>query len=122
MTDKEIQKLKESYFECRTGCFQNQITDLEYLEIVKKEYQSRNIYKKALTKLGIDEEQVKEIPPKQFKSFVHSGEVVYGPSGLYSNKYQVSWLFFSDTEVYIYSLTFQTHARGIFHQRLGRVA
>lgn len=105
ITEKTRDMLIGKYFKFQGGCLEKPLTDEEYLNIVQEDYVSRDLYKRALMKLGLDEEQVKEAQPIEFKYFVFNKNAQYGPSGLYTNLYQVSWFFFSEKEMYIYSIT-----------------
>ena len=63
----------------------------------------------ALNKIGLDEDQVKEIEPVHFEGYVFDDTALQkcGADKLWrSSKYQVSWIFFSDTQVYVYQYTF----------------
>ena len=75
-----------------------------------------NDYKqKALNKIGLDEDQVKEIEPVHFEGFLYDKQSLakQGDDGKYrSSKYQVSWLFFSATQVYLYQNTFNMDEDG----------
>ena len=85
------------------------ISDAEYDEMVLAVLRSNDYKKKALDKIGLDEDQVKEIEPVHFEGFQYDKQSLakQGDDGKYrSSKYQVSWLFFSSTQVYLYQNTF----------------
>lgn len=85
------------------------ISDSEYEQIIQKHLQSADFKKKALDKIGLDEDQVKEIEPVHFEGYVFDKKSLakQGDDGQYrSSTYQVSWIFFSDTQVYIYQNSF----------------
>ncbi|MBP5387292.1 MAG: hypothetical protein J6Y97_07925 [Prevotella sp.] len=86
------------------------ISDEEYEDIIRNFLKSHDFKKKAINKLGLDEDQVKEIEPVHFEGYVYNDEKALakvGKDGLWrSSKYQITWLFFSDTEVYIYQYSF----------------
>jgi hypothetical protein len=68
-----------------------------------------NLRQKALDKTGVDESQVNEIAPCEFKnwSLDKDTRVKIGGDGRFrSSAYQVTWLFFSDKQVYVYQYTF----------------
>ena len=85
-------------------------TDEVYLEKVL-EYSEKIASKEiALEKLGIDEDEVKEIPPFSFGGFVYfddNNDVLLGNNGVgYSNVYEKTWLLFSDEQLYLYTIKF----------------
>lgn len=70
-----------------------------------------NMKEKALNKLGIDEDEVKEIAPISFDGYVYKGASLAkkGADGLWrTNKYESVMLFFSEHEVHCYTYTFDT--------------
>ena len=65
----------------------------------------------ALNKLGLDEDEVKEIEPISFDGYVYKGASEYkaGQDKLYrTNKYEAVMLFFSQNEVHCYTYRFDT--------------
>ena len=85
------------------------ISDAEYEELVTNFLNSSDFKQKALSKIGLDEDQVKEIEPVHFEGYKYDKDAMIktGDDGIKrSSKYQVSWLFFSDTQVYLYQYTF----------------
>jgi hypothetical protein len=96
------------YF-CREGCMVKNISDEEYLQMVRAKRDAMNLKKKALDKIGLDEDEVSEIPPVMFEGFVYKNAYAkQNASGKWvSSVYQVSWVFFSSTQVYLYSYTFK---------------
>lgn len=103
----EEQRKVIEYF-CKEGCMTKTITDDEYLEMVRNRRDSMNFKRKALDKIGLDEEEVSEISPAMFEGFVYKDAYAKrNASGKWvSSAYQVSWIFFSSTQVYLYSYTF----------------
>lgn len=109
------QKKVIKHFKGSTGCIDgllNRMTDQEYHQMVMARATGTDFKKKALNKIGLDEEQVNEIEP-----ICLTGYVVDGKSNCWAKyskelrmwlttKYQISWIFFSDTEVYAYQYTF----------------
>ena len=87
------------YFLKSEGCFSKNMTDDEYMAIVRK--------KRALSKIGLDEDELQEIPPIMFEGFTfkNAWSKRRANGNWVSSAYQVSWLFFSATEVYIYQYT-----------------
>ena len=85
------------------------VTDAEYDASVTS--MLNNIQSKALNKLGVDEDEVKEIAPISFDGYVYKGasNVKKGEDGLWrTNKYESVMLFFSENEVHCYSYNFDT--------------
>lgn len=103
----EEQKKTIEYF-CKEGCMAKTISDDEYLEMVRRKRDSMNFKQKALNKIGLDEEEVSEISPAMFEGFVYKNAYAkQNASGKWvSSAYQVSWIFFSSSQVYLYSYTF----------------
>jgi len=95
------------YFE-NTGCIAalTGMKDNVYDQMVRDKVNSLNTKQKALERIGLDEDQLKEIPPVHFNGF-HYGDgalIKVGKDGLpRSSKYDVAWFFFSNTQVYMYS-------------------
>lgn len=70
-----------------------------------------DLKEKALAKLGIDEDEVKEIAPITFGGYKYSGidYIKLGADNLWrTNKYEAAILFFSEHEVHWYSYVFDT--------------
>jgi hypothetical protein len=91
------------------------ISDKEYDEMVNAVLKSNDYKQKALDKIGLDEDQVKEIEPVHFEGFLYDSKSLakHCDDGKYrSSKYQVSWLFFSATQVYLYQNTFNMDEDG----------
>lgn len=84
-------------------------TDEEYDNICSS--QCNNMTQKALNKLGVDEDEVKEIAPIVFDGYCYSGfdKFKQGKDNKWrTNKYQAVQLFFSANEVHVYTYTFTT--------------
>ncbi|MBR6489645.1 MAG: hypothetical protein IKT03_03830 [Muribaculaceae bacterium] len=102
------QKKVISYFlDNERCCFGEKVTDKEIDEIVqaKTNELSKNM---VFGRLGIAEEHVTALAPVQFKGYVIDNAFVKkGKDGVFrSSRYQVSWLFFSNEQVYFYQKTF----------------
>lgn len=96
------------YFLSDGGCLSKTITDAEYDEIVISKITSLNLKQRALDKLGIDEDQVKEVEPVHFENWLFGGKAYakLGKDNLWrSSAYQVTWIFFSAEQIYIYQYT-----------------
>jgi hypothetical protein len=82
--------------------------DEEYEQMVMSKLNSLNLKKKALGKIGLDEDQVKEIAPVFLHGYNFDDESyvrIGSDDRLRSSRYDGTWLFFSDTHVYMYSYT-----------------
>jgi len=106
----EDQQKVIKYFLAPEGCFSKNMPDEEYDQMVHAKVASLNLKQKALDKIGVDETQVNEIPPCEFHHWHYENGKVYSKHGKdgrfrYSS-YQVTWLFFSDKQVYVYQYTF----------------
>jgi hypothetical protein len=116
----EDQKKALRYFLVeKTGCLgflKKTVTDAEYDALVKATLDSFNSKQKALKKIGLDESELKEIDPVHFEGFVFGDKNSYtkrGADNKYrSSKYQISWLFFNASQVYLYQYTFNLDEDG----------
>jgi hypothetical protein len=108
ITDEQKASLR--YFLNDPACLSKKpITDEEYDAMVINVLNSENWKQKALNKIGLDEDQLKEIEPVQFEGYVF--ENAYSKKSdkddlWRSSRYQISWLFFSATQLYAYQYTF----------------
>lgn len=96
------------YFCKQEGCLSKNITDEEYSQMVIAKRDSLNLRAKALGKIGLDEEEVSEIPPAVFEGYVFKNAFAKrrADGKWVSSAYQVAWLFFSSTQIYVYRYTF----------------
>ena len=96
------------YFLKQPGCMSKVISDDEYNSMVIRKRDSLNLRAKALSKIGLDESEVSEIPPANFEGFVFDKAYAKqrANGSWVSSSYQVAWLFFSSTQIYIYRYTF----------------
>jgi len=96
------------YFLKQEGCMSKNMTDDEYMAKVRAKRDSLGLKAKAINKIGLDEDEIKEIPPAMFEGFVFKNAYAKKrANGLWvSSSYQVSWIFFSSSQVYLYSHTF----------------
>ena len=96
------------YFCKQEGCLSKNISDDEYISMVFRKRDSLNLRQKALNKIGLDEDEVSEIPPAMFEGFVYKNAFAKkrANGNWVSSSYQVAWLFFSSTQIYIYKYTF----------------
>lgn len=116
--DSEVKKLMRGrnpgqkkvilYFVGGNGCLNPAMKDEEYDAMIQAFSQAEDYRRRALKKLGIDEDQVKEIDPVHFENFVVDERTIekYGTDRLLrSTKYQITWLFFSSDQVYLWQYT-----------------
>lgn len=97
------------YFMGGGGCFSKTIKDEQYDQMVEEKLRSINFKQRAIEVLAIDPEQVNEIAPIHFEGFDFGGSALVkrGNDDLWrSSAYEITWLFFSDTQIYVYQYTF----------------
>lgn len=96
------------YFYTAGGCGAKTTTDERFDEIVKNKLNSLDTKKRALGKIGLDEDELKEIPPVFFHGFEFDGALTAeGSDGRSrSSKYSATWLFFNNSQVFMYSILF----------------
>ena len=84
------------------------LTDAQYIAKVQEKFTASKIRDTGMLKLGLDKDQVNEIPPVKFEGFVFDKALAKRTANgnWVSSKYQVSWLFFSSEQVYLYEFTF----------------
>ena len=105
------QKTAINYFIPNTGCSAlfGSVKDEDYDVVIKNLIASSNSYKKALDKIGLDESELKEIPPVTFYGYEESDFSKSNLDGTFrSNLYTITHIFFSSTQVYMYKLTLNT--------------
>ncbi len=106
------QKQAIKYFIPDTGCAAlfGSVSDSEYEDLVKKLVDSQNTYQKAIDKIGLDEDELKEIPPVTLWGYERENAFTRTTAGgsFRSNLYSVTHLFFSATQVYMYKVTLNT--------------
>lgn len=104
----------------KAGCFSKTFaTDSDYLKIVNEQVGSLEDRKtRALSRLGVDEDQVCEIPPVCFQGFTTLEDDVKGIKNdwirLNSNGHivtptkELTWLFFGNEQVFVYKVRIDT--------------
>lgn len=89
------------------GCGAKRMSDSEYDAMVRKAVNSFDFKKRALAKIGLDEDELQEIAPVTFEGYKF--DKAWGRKGddnlWRSSCYQITWLFFSATQVYMYQYT-----------------
>jgi hypothetical protein len=95
------------YFVRDEGCLNKNMSDDEYKSMVRAKRDTLNLKARALSKIGLDEDQVSEIFPAMFEGFVYKNAYAkrQANGGWVSSSYQVSWVFFSSDQIYLYSYT-----------------
>ena len=95
------------------GCFSKQyLSESEYQALVRAKRGEGN-RDRALKKLGIDEDQVREIAPVCFEGYRYEYSklrpyTTFVEGSFYSSMYEVTWLFFGDDQVYVHNYAFDT--------------
>lgn len=91
------------------GCFSSAqyMTDDEYFRRIDEKKKSLGLYARAVEQIGLDPEELQEIPPVCLENFVFNDAwTKTTQSGLrVSSSYQVSWIFFSAEQIYLYQYT-----------------
>lgn len=95
------------------GCLKSSAWTIEdYLKYVQKVVDGLNLKQRAIEKIGLDESQISEIPPVYLASFKRGDQLYYktneDQSKYVTNKYSVTWIFFSATQIYTYTYIFDT--------------
>ena len=111
--NQEQQKVIRYFYE-DGGCFGGSMSDEEYEGQVMTRAKSMDFKKKALGKLGLDEDQVKEVEPIHLEGYYYSHKKdktqtrsLRGKDDKWrSSAYQITWIFLSSTQVFVYQYTF----------------
>ncbi|MDR1406546.1 MAG: hypothetical protein LBJ23_00695 [Tannerella sp.] len=107
----EAQKQALRYF-FNNGSLHAKVSDEAYDALVSARVRSleAGAKTKVMAKMNLDESQCKEIEPVCFKGYHVDSIRIFSKRGsdgkLRSSAYQISWLFFSATQVYLYQYTF----------------
>ena len=84
----------------------------DYCAHVQNKIDALNLKQRALDKIGLDESQISEIPPIYLSSFIRGSDLYIKTNEDYSkyvtNKYSVTWIFFSATQLYTYTYIFDS--------------
>jgi hypothetical protein len=94
------------------GCMSSSgMTVQQYEEKVRAKVNGLNTKQMALRKLGIDEEEVREIAPVTFEGYIFNDKVDNlvaraSTNRWVSSEYMITWLFFGEREVFIYQYSF----------------
>ena len=121
MDPKEVKELKRDrtpqqkkaidYVCYETGCFGKALVkDEEYEQMVMEKIKAVDWKQKALNKIGLEEEQVSEVEPIHLEAYYIDDKKTYTRYGKdkkwRSSHYQISWVFASDTHIYVWQYTF----------------
>lgn len=110
--NKEQQEIIKFFYGGKGGCMSSSgMTVQQYQEKVVARLKKLNTYKMALKRLGIDEEEVREIEPVSFEGYLINEKqdnlVARAGAGKWvSSDYQITWLFFGERELFIYQHSF----------------
>lgn len=107
------QKSVLKYFYGEGGCLSflsPGMKDADYDALVQSKIKSIDFKQKALNKIGLDESQVSEIEPVHFEGYWFDEKKTIAKWGKNdkewrSSAYQVSWIFFSSSQLYAYQYT-----------------
>lgn len=96
-----------NYLTKEPGCIGHWMTDEEFVKLVDTKLEALKLKERALSKIGLDIDEVSEIAPVNFVDFVLDDSYVKKTAfGDYvSNCIQSTWIFFSATQVYLYTYT-----------------
>ena len=106
------------------GCMsKNAAWDMDdYIAYVQQKVDALCLKQKAIDKIGLDESEISEIPPVAISSFVYNTDHddegiikvktadsnIEGLKISVTNKFEVTWIFFSATQIYTYTYRFDT--------------
>lgn len=96
------------YFCDARGCLSKGIPDAEFDANKERQIAALNLRNKALGKLGLDEDQVKEVDPIMIigPDYDNSTYKMIGLDGVYRySAYQITYIFCSANQVYVYQYT-----------------
>ncbi|MDR0876252.1 MAG: hypothetical protein LBN12_08600 [Clostridiales Family XIII bacterium] len=104
------QKKIVKYFQYEGGgCFRV-LKDDSYDQLVLAKLNSIDFKSRALELIGLDEDQLREIPPLFLHGFNFRDDKSHLKFGKdlrwRASRYDATWLFFSDTQIYMYKYTF----------------
>lgn len=108
----EQQAVIKLFYGASGGCMHaGGMTVEEYQKKVQAKRDALNTKAMALRKLGIEEEEVKEIAPVTFEGYIFNDKVdnlvARATANTWvSSEYMITWLFFGEREVFIYQYSF----------------
>ena len=85
----------------------------DYIAYVDDFVAGLDLRQRAITKIGLAESQISEITPIVLSSFVRRGDNIYWKTNengtkYVTNKFSVTWIFFSPTQIYTHTYIFDT--------------
>lgn len=96
---------------CLKGCLSDWNID-DYCAHVQSLVNALGLKQRAIDKIGLDESQISEIPPIVLSSFCRGSDLYYKTNEDYTkyvtNKFSVTWIFFSATQLYTYTYILDT--------------
>jgi hypothetical protein len=98
----------------KEGCFKKEFLSPDgYMDLVRRKGTGAALKDRALSKLGIDLDQVKEIEPVCFEGFRYEYKnlqpyVAHNSDRYFSSMFEVTWLFFGNDQVYVFNHSFDT--------------
>lgn len=109
--NSEQQAIIKFFYGANGGCMSSGMTVQQYQEKVNARLRTLNTKQMALKKLGIDEDEVREIEPVSFEGYVFTDKsdnlVARASTNTWvSSDYQITWLFFGEKELFIYQYSF----------------
>lgn len=109
------QRIAYEYFYKEPGCLSSKPSDQDYNNLVQNRLKELNTQDRALEKLGVDIDQVNEISPVNFHGYdLDEGPYLRQNSGEWvTPRYEFIWVFFSDSQIYIYHCSFNMFNNGI---------
>lgn len=96
------------------GCLSksSSLTMDEYIKLVQDKCNTLDSKNKAIAKIGLDESEIQEIAPIVLSSFVYGDDddllIKVENQAAVSNRYAITWIFFSATQIYTYEYAFDT--------------
>jgi len=96
------------YFQEPENRRSNNITDADYMRMVTDKRDCQDIKQRAILKIGLNEDELHEIFSAKLEGFVFNNAYAKRKDDgkWISSIYQVSWIFLSSTQVYLYSYIF----------------
>lgn len=92
------------------GCFRHRIISMdEYGQMVSKRLAQLDLKTRAMEKIGLDESEIQEIPPIVVSGYCFTDDhsfIRIEDNLAVASRFAVSWLFFSQLQIYIYTYKF----------------
>lgn len=118
----EQKRVIDFFLDVKSGCNSNgcrnfmsgssikKMTMDGYLDLVQTKCNALGSKERAIAKIGLDESQIQEIAPIMLASFVYDDDVLLKVENqvAVSTQYSITWIFFSETQIYTYKYIFDT--------------